>query len=155
MKKLLIVVISLSLILISGNCFAQDDYGKDADYWGCSCFYTGKCDESGSTKLAEDFEIRFTIHKDDKKTAIIKTPYEMTYDALVVPNFNGGFSILQCLDKGNFAVTTVDMLGTSAHSRNMIFKGVSISHQYYGNCVCTAFKDGKEVPLKDGKKYKF
>jgi hypothetical protein len=135
MKKLLIALI-VSLSLMATTCLAQDgDSNKNINIWKCACKYQNRSTETGNTLLTEEFYVIFCINK-NKKRAFVKTIFEDSNDAIVIPNIMGGMSILQILDNGNVAVTTLDLQGRSVHSRNIIIKGISASSQYYGNCIC-------------------
>ena len=138
MKKIFVLamVIGLSLILTSNIGYTQDNKMQEIDTWECGCKYNTRSTQNGNFLLKDDFYIIFSINKYDKKSAMIKTIFEVDHDAMVIPNMMGGVNILQITKTGGIATTTIDLQGNSVHSRNIIIKGVLIPSQYYGKCVC-------------------
>lgn len=129
-KKLLLLIMILVLSLFIGNSYA----GK------CACEFTRYSDDEGGLFKVKSPIIFAIITKPGSELAL-KITTTGTIPVLIIPNTQGGLSLMEITSSGGVAVTTMDIHGNAVHSRNTIIKGILIPSQYYGTCECIADKE--------------
>jgi len=97
------------------------------------CNYSSYSDDNGTYKLKEKLVLTFIVDK-IKNVAHIRG-IEGTDRVAMIPSAVGrGISFIEITAAGNVMTTTIDSIGESVHSRNIIINGKIAPTHCYGEC---------------------